>query len=119
MNEIAEIPALQAMLTAILLIVGAATTLIGSLGLLGLKSFYQRVHAPTLGTTVGTACISAASIVYFSTLGTRPVVHEVLILLFVTVTTPITLMILVRAAVFRDSFESEQESARRLGDQPR
>lgn len=106
MNGAREIPALAAVFTAILLVAGGAITLIGALGLVRLRDFYQRVHAPTLGTTLGTACISLASMVYFSALGTRPVLHEVLILLFVTVTTPITLMILIRAAVFRDEAEN-------------
>ncbi len=101
-----NISALAALLTAILLVAGAAITLIGTLGLIRLPTFYQRVHAPTLGTTLGTVCISLASMVYFSALGSRPVVHEVLIVLFVTVTTPITLMILVRAAVSRDEAEN-------------
>jgi hypothetical protein len=48
----------------------------------------------TLGTTLGTACVATASMIYFSALGTRPV-HELLIVVFVTVTAPITLMILV------------------------
>jgi multicomponent K+:H+ antiporter subunit G len=43
--------------------------------------------------------------VFFSILQTRPVVHEILIAVFVTVTTPITLMVLVRAAVSRDRLE--------------
>lgn len=101
-----DISALAALLTAILLVAGAAITLIGTLGLIRLRTFYQRAHAPTLGTTLGTVCISLASMVYFSALGSRPVVHEVLIVLFVTVTTPITLMILVRAAVSRDEAEN-------------
>ena len=46
--------------------------------------------------------------IYFSALGSRIVVHEILIVLFVTVTTPITLIILVRAAVFRDETESNR-----------
>ena len=83
-----------------LLICGAAITLIGSLGLLRLRSFYERVHAPTLGTTLGTTCIALASMIYFSALGARPVLHELLIIVFVTVTTPISLMVLVRAADF-------------------
>ena len=33
--------------------------------------------------------------------------HELLIIVFVTVTTPISLMVLVRAAVFRDESENE------------
>ena len=101
-----------------LLIGGAAITLIGSLGLLRLATFYERVHAPTLGTTLGTVCVGIASMIYFSTLGTRPVLHEMLIVVFVTVTTPVTLMVLVRAALFRDapqngsSFPSAGENER-------
>jgi multicomponent K+:H+ antiporter subunit G len=117
MNEVPQIPMFSAILTATLLIVGAAITFVGSLGLLRLRSFYERVHAPTLGTTLGTVCVAMASMVYFSTLGSRPVLHEVLIVIFVTVTTPISLMILVRAAVLRDSFSNE--GASRADDAPR
>lgn len=106
MNEGAEIPALWAILTAAFLIAGAALALIGALGLLRLRSFYQRVHAPTLGTTLGTGCIAVASMIYYSALGSRPVLHELLIVIFITVTTPISLMILVRAAVLRDAAEA-------------
>ena len=102
----AELPAWAALLTAMLLLVGAAFTLIGSLGLLRLGSFYERVHAPTLGTTLGTGCILLASMIYFSVQQTRPVLHEVLIAVFATVTTPVTLMVLVRAALFRDRSEN-------------
>ena len=42
MNECRELPAWAAFVTAMLLLVGAAITLIGSLGLLRLKSFYER-----------------------------------------------------------------------------
>jgi multicomponent K+:H+ antiporter subunit G len=106
MNGAAELPAWAAALTATLLFVGAAVTLVGSLGLLRLGSFYERVHAPTLGTTLGTGCVAIASAVYFTVLETRPVLHELLIAVFVTVTTPVTLMILVRAALFRDRSEN-------------
>jgi len=107
MNETAEVPVLSAILTSVLLVSGATITLLGSLGLLKLRTFYERVHAPTLGTTLGTACVGIASMVYFSTLGTRPVLHEVLIVVFVTVTTPVTLTILVHAAVLRDQSETK------------
>jgi multicomponent K+:H+ antiporter subunit G len=108
MNEAAEIHTLPAILTAVLLIGGATLTLIGSLGLLRLRTFYERVHAPTLGTTLGTACVAIASMIYFSTLGSRPVLHEVLIVVFITVTTPISLTILVRAALLRDRSENNE-----------
>jgi multicomponent K+:H+ antiporter subunit G len=94
-----------------LLLVGAGLTFIGSLGLLRLRTFYERVHAPTLGTTLGITCVAAASILTFTVLENRPVLHELLIIVFVTLTTPVTLMILVRAAVFRDRFETASERA--------
>ena len=72
MSDAPDISALAALGTAILLVAGAAITLIGTLGLIRLQTFYQRVHAPTLGTTLGTACIVLASMVYFSALGGRP-----------------------------------------------
>ena len=89
-----------------LLLSGASITLIGSLGLVRLKSFYARVHPPTLGATLGTGCIAMASMVYFAALQTRPVLHEVLIAAFTLITTPITLVVLVRAALFRDGSEN-------------
>lgn len=105
MNYIAELPVWAELLTAILILVGAVVTLIGSIGLLRLRSFYERVHAPTLGATLGTGCVLLASIIYFSVLQTRPVLHEILITIFALVTTPVTLMLLVRAALFRDRSE--------------
>jgi multicomponent K+:H+ antiporter subunit G len=109
MNDGADISVLATMAVAVLVLVGAATTLIGALGLLRLRGFYDRVHAPTLGTTLGTFCIATASMVHFSTLESRFLLHELLIVVFVTTTTPISLMVLVRAAIFRD--ESERENA--------
>ncbi len=96
------LPDWVAVLTAILILLGSILTLIGTIGLLRFSSFYARVHAPTLGTTLGIGCVLIASIVYFSVLQSRPVIHEVLIMIFVTVTTPITLMLLVKAALHRD-----------------
>jgi len=106
MTETVNLSAFAAALVAVLLVAGAAITLIGALGLLRLRTFYQRVHAPTLGTTLGTVSIALASMIYFSTLESRLVLHEILIVIFVTLTTPITLMIVVRAAVLRDKMEN-------------
>jgi multicomponent K+:H+ antiporter subunit G len=98
-----------ALLTAFFLLLGSTTTLVGSFGLLRLGSFYRRVHAPTLGTTLGMASILTGSIIYFTVLGSRPVLHEVLIAIFVTLTTPVTLMLLARAALYRDRTEGSEE----------
>jgi multicomponent K+:H+ antiporter subunit G len=118
MTHAAELPLWAALGASMLLLVGAGVTLIGSLGLLRLRTFYERVHAPTLGTTLGTASIVCASMITFTALQNRPVLHELLIIVFLALTTPVTLMILVRAAVFRDRIESEQLLDEAKWDQP-
>ena len=105
MTHAEDLPAWAALLTSALVLLGAALTLIGAIGTLRFGSFFERVHAPTLGTSWGTGAIVLASIVCFSALGSRPVVHEILIGLFITVTTPVTLMLLARAAIYRDRIE--------------
>lgn len=110
MNAAGDLPAFVAVVTALLVLAGAALALIGSIGLLRLKSFYDRVHAPTLGATLGTGFVLIASMVLFSALESRPVLHEVLIGVFMTITTPVTYMLLVRAAVHRDRIKSEDSA---------
>lgn len=107
MIQAPDLPLWAAIAVGALVLLGATITLIGTIGLIRLDSFYERVHAPTLGPTLGTACIVVASIICFSVLQSRPVFHEVLILVFVTITTPITLMLLARAALYRDRREGK------------
>lgn len=111
MSHAADLPAFAALVTALLILIGATLALIGSLGLLRLKSFYNRVHAPTMGTTLGTGLVLIASMVLFSALESRPVLHEILIGIFMTVTTPVTFMLLVRAALHRDRSENRDPSS--------
>ena len=90
---------------AALVLAGAALAFIGSLGLLRMKTFYERVHPPTMGTTLGAGLILIASILSFTALGTRIPFQEILIGAFMTFTTPVTYMLLVRAALHRDRAE--------------
>ena len=105
MIHAADLPPFAALVTALLVVLGSALALVGSFGLLRLKSFYDRVHAPTLGTTMGMVLVLTASVVLFSTLESRPVLHEIAIAVMMTVTTPVTFMLLVRAALHRDRAE--------------
>jgi multicomponent K+:H+ antiporter subunit G len=111
MTTLQDLPGWAALLASALVLLGSGLTLIGSLGLLRMKSFYERVHAPTLGATLGMASILAASMIYFSVTQTRPVVHEILIGIFVTVTTPVTLLFLVQATLYRDRLEGRDPLA--------
>jgi len=109
MTNAADLPAWAALPIALLLLLGTGLTLTGSLGLLRLGSFYDRIHAPTLGTTLGIGCVLLASMLFFSVLQTRLVLHELLIAVLMVVTTPVTLMLLARAALYRDRQEGCDE----------
>lgn len=101
----ADIPTWIAVVIAFFLILGAALALIGAIGLMRMPTFYERLHAPTLSTSWGTGGIMTASILFFSVASGRLVAHEILIGIFVTVTTPVTFMLLARAALHRDRVE--------------
>jgi multicomponent K+:H+ antiporter subunit G len=88
-------------LTAALVLIGAVTALIGSFGLLRVRTFFQRVHPPSLVATVGTWGVTLATVVQASFATGRPFLHALLIPLFVAFTTPITTVLLTRAALFR------------------
>ena len=87
---------------ALLVLAGASLALIGSVGLLRMKTFYERVHPPTMGTTLGTGLVLIGSMVFFTLHESRPVLHEIVIGVFMTLNTPVTYMLLVRAALHRD-----------------
>lgn len=108
MIQAPDLPLWAAIIVGLFVLAGALITLVGSLGLVRMGTFYERVHPPTLGMTLGTGFILLASITCFSVLQSRPVLHEVLIAIFVTVTTPITLMLLARAALYRDRTEGAE-----------
>lgn len=101
----ADIPLWAAIVGSAFLLLGAGLALIGTVGLVRLPTFYERIHAPTLGTSWGAAGMVLGSIVIFSSASDRLVLHEILIGVFVTVTTPVTLMMLGRAALYRDRSE--------------
>jgi len=113
MTAVGALPPLAAALVALLVVLGAALALIGSFGLLRMPTFYERVHPPTMGTTLGVGFTLAASMLVFSALASRPVLHEIVIAVFAFVTTPVTFMLLVRAAVHRDPANRGSGDARR------
>lgn len=109
MSHLTDLPSWAAIPVCMLLLLGAAMTLIGSIGLIRLPSFYDRLHAPTIATSGGTVLICLASILCFAVLQSRWIFHEVLIIFFITVTTPVTLMLLGQAALYRDRLEKPRE----------
>ena len=106
MIQAPELPLWAALLTAFLVLFGAIVTLIGSMGLLRLQTFQQRMHAPTLGATLGAGAVLVGSMICFSVLQTRPMIHELLIALVLTLTTPVGFMLLARADLYRRRAEA-------------
>jgi len=86
-------------LLSLLILVGAAFTFIGSLGLARLPDFYTRLHGPTKATTLGVGSLLVASSVYFSTRGEGISLHEVLVTLFLFITAPASAHLLSKAAL--------------------
>jgi multicomponent K+:H+ antiporter subunit G len=102
---------------SLLVLAGALLVFFGSLGLLTLKTFYERVHPPTMGTTLGTGLVLIGSMVFFTVQESRPVLHELIIAAFMTITTPVTYMLLVRAALYREQ-KSGSEPELQSGSEP-
>lgn len=104
-----QTPLWAAIVVVLLILAGSVLSLIGAVGLARFKTFYERVHAPTLGATLGMALILTGSVVWFSVAEGRFLPREILIGLFLTVTTPVTLILLARAALFRDRTEENSQ----------
>ncbi len=85
-----------------LVIIGAVFTLIGSIGLARLPDFYTRLHGPTKATTLGAGALIIASITHFTVSQGAVNLPEVLIVLFLFMTAPVSAHLVARAALVRD-----------------
>lgn len=97
------LPLWVAIPVAALLVISGFITLTGTIGLLRLPTFFSRIHAPTLGNTLGVFCVLVASILTASYIEQRIVVHQILITFFLVITSPVTAMLLMRAAIKRQA----------------
>ncbi|NYT59572.1 cation:proton antiporter [Alcaligenaceae bacterium] len=93
---------------SLLLVISGVLTLTGSLGLLRLPTFFSRIHAPTLGNTLGVFCVLVASILVSSTLEHRVIVHQILITIFLVITSPVTATLLMRAGIKRQARQEDR-----------
>ena len=100
MNEIV-LPLWAEVAIAVLVLAGSLIALLGSLGLMRLKSYFERVHAPSIIATLGCWLIMWALVIFFSVSGHGFAAHPLLIAVFIAVTVPITTIFLMRAALFR------------------
>lgn len=103
-----ELPAWAALPAALLLIIGGLLTATGSLGLLRLPNFLMRMHGPSMGNTLGAGSVLIASMIISSVTAGHPVIHEILITVFIVTSAPVTAMLLMRAAIYRTRINEER-----------
>ena len=84
---------------AILVLVGAFFTLVGSIALVKLPDFFMRLHGPTKATTLGVGAILVASALYFTFKTDAISLHEVLVTLFLFITAPVSAHLMAKAAL--------------------
>ena len=84
---------------SVLILVGAGFVLVGSLGLLRLRDFYSRLHAPTKASTLGVGSLLIASAVFFSYQDDGLSLHEILVTLFLFITAPVGAHLMAKAAL--------------------
>jgi multicomponent K+:H+ antiporter subunit G len=89
-------------IVALLLVSSGLLAVLGAIGIVGLRDFYTRLHAPALANTVGAWCASAASIVHLSIAGPGLSLQPLVLNILLAVTAPITTVLLARAGLFRD-----------------
>lgn len=85
-------------LVSALILIGAAFVLLGSVGLAKLPDFFTRLHAPTKASTLGLSAILLAAGVFFSVAHHSLSLHELLIIIFLWLTAPISAMLMATVA---------------------
>lgn len=98
--DTATLSPLAEFIVAACLLTGSLFVFIGSLGLARLPDFYCRLHAPSKATTLGLGATLIASSIYFSMRGEFSI-HELLIVFFVFITTPVSAHLMAKAALHR------------------
>jgi len=104
-----DLPLWSSIIISILLVAAGFFAVTGSLGLLRLPHFYSRIHAPTLANTLASFCLVVCLIITAASVEHRIVAHSLLISFFLIITSPVTAMLLMRAAIKRELRRQEAE----------
>ncbi len=96
-----EAPYWVQIVVAALLVASGLFVVISALGFLRLRDFFVRMHPPALAYTFGSWTVTIASVIYFSALESRLVLHPWIIIILLSITVPVTTVLLARVALFR------------------
>lgn len=106
-----DLPLWLSLVISALIILSGIITLVGTLGLVRLKHFYSRMHAPTLGNTLGVFCLLVACSLVASFGAKKLLIYPLIITVLLVITSPVTAILLMRAAIKREHQEPLAEYA--------
>ncbi|EGK73077.1 pH adaptation potassium efflux protein PhaG [Methyloversatilis universalis FAM5] len=86
---------------ALLLALSGLFTLGAAIGVVRFRAFFQRMHPPALAFSFSAWCVTLASILYFSAQDGVLSLHAWLIIIFLSLTVPVTTLLLSRTELFR------------------
>jgi multicomponent K+:H+ antiporter subunit G len=96
-----DVPLWAEVIVAILLLASALFAVTAAWGLVRLENFFQRMHPPALAFSLSAWCVTLASILYFSARREQLALHAWLIIIFLSITVPVTTILLARTEQFR------------------
>lgn len=88
-------------IVALVLLASGVVVLVAATGLLRLADFFTRMHAPALAQTLAAWLVCFASVLHFSTRGAGLALQVWLVIIVLSITVPVTTIVLARAALFR------------------
>jgi multicomponent K+:H+ antiporter subunit G len=106
---------LTEIIVSVLILIGGAFTLLGSIGLARLPDLISRLHGPTKATTLGVGSVVIASLVNIAATETGLGLRGLAIALFLFITAPVSAHMLSKAALAeqrrrRDAARSGRQS---------
>lgn len=88
-------------IVSVLLVTSGVFVLISAVGFLRLPDFFLRMHPPALAYTLGSWTVTLAGILYFSVGQGRLMLHPWLIIIMLSISVPLTTLLLARVGLFR------------------
>lgn len=99
MNQ--ALPLWAEIVLSLLLLASALFTLAAAWGLVRLRDYFQRMHPPALVMTWSAWCVCIATMLDFSLLRDQLDLRAWVLIILLSITVPITTVLLSRAALFR------------------
>jgi multicomponent K+:H+ antiporter subunit G len=95
------VPIWLEVIVSVLLVLSGVSVMISALGFARMQDFFVRMHPPALAYTLGSWSVTLAGVLYFSAKEGRLLLHPWLIIVLLSISVPVTTVLLARAALFR------------------